>query len=522
MNRRTFITGLGATVSLAPGLTFAAAREEGGSNPHLTRVNPKFMVTPKEVHGWHVVKDSKGGPTMSGSPSWKHYLEFLEKNWREIGVVDIFRNPFPFTRWSTTEFPDDSNWSLHIDGAKIKIASYGCNSGQTPDAGVTGPLVVYKEGMPAEALRGKIVIVVKEQGRGGSSGTDDYEYLSDPETFPNPLIPRAEEGALSPFPIMGLGRAQQTLIEAGALGALIAMPLSYDALSGVYTFGVPALHQMPSLYLDRDTAAQVIEAANAGKSATLRLIAQTEEAEAYQLFGYLPGKDYGKPNDQQIMLITHTDGPSISQENGALGILAVTKYFSHIPQAERPRTLMLFYDCRHYMPGAERAFAKQDYAASHPDAYKKVIAAMGIEHLGQLQVAEGNGKPYHKTGLMEMSSVWITDNQRMVDVAIKAVKDNHLRRVQVQCPGRKGIHGGEQGPWYGLGGIARRIGVPGASTMGSMTAYWSTKSRIDYLDAGHFVNQMATMSQICGNLMLADLESIKSAPAPPRRPRRPA
>ncbi len=46
-----------------------------------------------------------------------------------------------------------------------------------------------------------------------------------------------------------------------------------------------------------------------------------------------------------------------------------------------------------------------------------------------------------------------------------------------------------------------------------MTAYWSTKARIDYLDAGHFVNQMATMSQICGELMLADLESIKSAPA---------
>ncbi len=121
-------------------------------------MNPKFLVSPKEVHGWHVVKDSKGGPTMSGSPSWKNYLEFLEKNWREIGVVDIFRNPFPFTRWSTTEYPDDSNWSLHVDGKKIKVASYGCNSGKTPDAGVTGALVVYKEGMPAEALRGKIAI----------------------------------------------------------------------------------------------------------------------------------------------------------------------------------------------------------------------------------------------------------------------------------------------------------------------------------------------------------------------------
>ena len=97
-----------------------------------------------------------------------------------------------------------------------------------------------------------------------------------------------------------------------------------------------------------------------------------------------------------------------------------------------------------------------------------------------------------------------------VDIATKAVKDNHEKRTQVQAVGRKGIHGGEQGPWYGLGGIARRIKVAGASTMGSMTAYWSTKTRLDYLDANHFVNQMAVMSQICGELMLADVQSIKS------------
>jgi hypothetical protein len=47
-----------------------------------------------------------------------------------------------------------------------------------------------------------------------------------------------------------------------------------------------------------------------------------------------------------------------------------------------------------------------------------------------------------------------------------------------------------------------------------MTAYWSSYSRIEYLDANHFVNQTATMSQICGDLMLADVDSIKSAPAP--------
>lgn len=511
--RRSFIKGMGAAVVIAPGLRLTAARADVAAPAALTTIDRALLPAAEQIRAWHVIKDSKGGPTMTGSPSWQNYLQLLEKEWRDSGVVDIFRNAFPFLRWHTTEFPDDSRWSLQIDGRKIAVASYGANSGRTPDAGVTGNLVVYTPGMPDAALAGKIAIVVKERGNGGSNGSDDYEYLSNTDTFPNPLKPRQDEGALSPFPIMGLGAAQAPLVKAGAAGALIVMPLSFDALKGVYTFGVPAIHQMPSLYLDRAAGAQVVAAAASGGKATLRLIAETEQAEAYQLFGYLPGKNYGTPADEQILLVTHTDGPSISQENGALGILAMVKYFSRIPKAQRPRTLMLFYDCRHYMPGAERAFAKEDYAASHPDVYKRVIAAMGIEHLGQIAVEESRGKPYHLTGEPEMTSVWITQNQRLVDTAVDAVKVNRLPRTQVQCPGRNGVHGGAQGPWYGLGGIANRLHIPGASTMGSMRAYWTTNARIATLDAGLFLNQMATMSQICGHLMLADVESIKTAGA---------
>ena len=46
--------------------------------------------------------------------------------------------------------------------------------------------------------------------------------------------------------------------------------------------------------------------------------------------------------------------------------------------------------------------------------------------------------------------------------------------------------------------------------MGSMSAYWSSKARMEYLDVKHFVNQVATMTQICGELMVADVEGIKT------------
>ena len=520
IERRTFIkrvgtAGIGTAVALAPGISLRAAKPDGRIHPGIIKVNRKFLPSAAEVRSWHAIKDSKGGPTLTGSPSWHNYLQMLEQEWRVMGVTDIFRNPVSYTRWYTTEFPDDSNWSLHVDGSKIRVANYGCNSGHTPENGVTGGLVIYKDGMPDDALRDKIAVIVKPASPGLSRGSDDYEYLSNADTFPNPLKPYDDEKALSPFPIMGLGAAQQRLMKAGAAGAVIVMPLPFDAVKGLYTFGVPELHQMPTLYLDRDTGAEVAAAATAGKQATLRLIAKTEQAEGYQLFGYLPGKNYGTPDDQQILLITHTDGPSISQENGAIGILSVVKYFSHIPKPERPRSLFLFYDCRHFMPGAERAFAKEDYAASHLDVYSKVIGSIGIEHLGQMKVEEGGGKPFHKTNVPDLTSVYVTNNKHMVDLAIAAVKDNNVPRTQVQCPGRQGVHGGEQGPWYGLGSIANRNHIPGAAVIGALTGYWTSAARLDWMDVDLFLTQVALTSQLCGSLMLAERESIKWAPGAP-------
>jgi hypothetical protein len=39
-----------------------------------TKVNRKFLVSEREVHDWHVHKDSKGGPTMAGSPGYRIYI----------------------------------------------------------------------------------------------------------------------------------------------------------------------------------------------------------------------------------------------------------------------------------------------------------------------------------------------------------------------------------------------------------------------------------------------------------------
>jgi hypothetical protein len=137
-----------------------------------------------------------------------------------------------------------------------------------------------------------------------------------------------------------------------------------------------------------------------------------------------------------------------------------------------------------------------------------VIASIGIEHLGQSKVEESPGKMFRFTSVPDLTTVYATNNEHMVNLAVAAVKDNHVPRTQVQCPGRKGVHGGEQGPWYGLGSIANRNHIPGLAELGALTGYWTSTARLQYLDADLFLTQMASVSQLCGNLMLADLKSI--------------
>jgi hypothetical protein len=67
----------------------------------------------------------------------------------------------------------------------------------------------------------------------------------------------------------------------------------------------------------------------------------------------LPGRDYGTPQDEQILLATHTDAMSLIEENGGLGVLAIMSYFNKLPRSARARTLVFYFDCRHSMPGGE-------------------------------------------------------------------------------------------------------------------------------------------------------------------------
>ncbi|UCH21361.1 MAG: hypothetical protein JSU83_23155 [Deltaproteobacteria bacterium] len=482
---------------------------------YLSHINPAFMVTPDEAKRWHVVKD-KEGPTYSGSPSWQSYVAFIEKKLNQYGVVDITKNKWTYDRWFTSEWPDDSNWTLVSDGNSVKVAHYGAYSGSTGPEGVIADLALYTPKTPMETLKGKIVVFMTaphprpplEAEYKKWFTLNDFEYRSEIGDLP-PLFTQIPPGESVSYDVWW--QLRQTILvyrvlkKSQAAGGIVIFNMGYDRLAGLYTFPVMPFYNVPTLYVDRNAGKKLIQDAKQGKKASLKLLAKVEPTETYQLIGYLPGKHYGTDRDEAILLTTHTDGPAVLQDNGALGLLGIVAYFSRIPQADRPRTLMLHLDNRHYMPGMERAFAKEDYFAKNPDAKSSIVGLIATEHLGQIEFREANNV-YEPTGNVEPSFLWTRNDQRLIDMAIKAVKQHQWPRVLVQCVERPGSHGGPQGVWYGMGKIALDWDLPAFATMGTQGAYWSTTARIDTFNKDQFVTQVAAMAQLTGELMKADLK----------------
>ena len=374
----------------------------------LKNLNPEWLVSPEESYQWSSIKN-ENLPTFTGSPKWQNYLNFLETKLREYGVVDVWRNSWEFERWYTSD--DDADWSLSSDGSSVRVANYGAYSGSTGPDGITGEMIYYDHDNPPESIEGKIVVIPTRPHPPKPYPEDylinytfnDYEYATDSETLPTPFEFVDPEFSFT-FDIWWqlAQRLEKIPREGGALGAVIVYDMAFDRTQGLYTFPVPTLYDSPTLILSREDGAKVIADAKVGRTANLKLEAKTETAEAYQLISYLPGKDFGTDLDEQIVLTNHTDGPSITQDNGALGLLAIVKYYSHIPQEKRQRTLVIYLDCRHYMPGMETAHSDTAWLNRFPDHRKKIVGVIQAEHLGEMDYREIDGR-VEAVGLAEQS-----------------------------------------------------------------------------------------------------------------------
>ena len=542
-------------------MTCVAYADADAVNPAVTRVNSAFMISPEVALAWNTFK-SEGGPTYAGSPAGVRFANFLISTSQALGLVDLDYVDIPYLRYVVNDWPD-RNTHIYGTGVEIEklvsdgvgvpqVASYGMTSGFTPPTGITAPMIYWDPANPPTAaqIEGKILVaqtvgypapVPNSNGPYaysantlGSYTETDYVYRS-PGKWPDPykpISPKISSSQWGRFIWSQMGGFASTAIARGAIGMVVVYDLSPDMALGVTERSVfstsgsgptTVYKNVPTLALDRVNGAKVLVDAKAGKTATLTLNASFQTDHGKEIIGYLPGKNYGTPADEQILIATHQDAMSLSEENGGLGMLGVLSYFSHIPQAERPRTLIFWFDNRHFMPGAEGAWSAYDYYNINPAKIPPIMATIGMEHMGAKATIEtgvgGNEYRYSpqapKDGGVITSYILLDNTEWFFKQIKKAAEDNGWIRVEAKTTAIPGVNGGYQSavrspltkggsftprrPSFGLAGD-----WPGAATQTYAQLTSQAKGADLGFDPDYFVQQVAGMSQVIGNLMVVD------------------
>lgn len=469
---------------------------------------------------------------------------------QEFGAVDLDYVEIPYDHYIVDDWPNRRTHlynsgvaveKLVSDGTPVPVvASYGMTSGSTPPEGATAAMLYYDAAHPPddEQIAGKILVFQTAsypQPPYSNSFLDnftltDYEWRS-PGKWPALFTP-PPAGVTSSYHCRWVWSQLNAFAAIGIRGRAAGMVVVYDLSPGaafglaqrsVYTpngkAGIGAAYvNCPTLTLDRVNGAKVLVDAKAGKTATLTLNARFQRDTGKAIIAYLPGRNYGTPLDEQVLLATHTDAMSLIEENGGLGMLGIMSYFRHIPQPSRPRTLIFYFDCRHFMPGGEGSWPQFDYYSIHPERLKTVVATLGMEHMGGRQTIETgpNGNDYAYSSELPENGGVITslmdvynNNIWLVQTIAKAAADNHWPRVDVKAGNvAPGVNGGFQGQVKSPMNKGRAYRIPGIGLAGDWPGGWTqtyaqidTEAGLHGFDQDYFVQQVGGLSQIAGTLM---------------------
>lgn len=405
--------------------------------------DPRLLAPVDEVWGWFETA-SKAGPRYAGNDAHRKFVDWCESGMREA-KLSTSRDSYTFPRWEAKK------WSLKAtpNGAgpiDLPITSYYPHSGQTGPSGITAP-VVYVGKFTSDGsskpdlsgdLKGKIAFV-------------DYEIAA--RDYNDWYAPWAQMGdaKLEKYVSSVMAQPFEDLAgykKAGAAGVVIGWTnISEGHAAGQHwPFGRP-LQNIPALLVGPTAGTKLRELARAGATATLTLDADVfQGAKTDSVMATLPGTS----NEEALIIYTHTDGPNIVQENAGIGLVALAKYFSKLPQSSRKRTLVFGlvtgHDVGAYVRGTE------GIVEQHPDLMKKAVGSVAVEHLGCRTWRDDASMKYVAAGGDELTYA-MTNHQRVANITLDSLPgtaERHCAVVKIKPKGR----------YLGLGGSLARTGLP--------------------------------------------------------------
>lgn len=318
------------------------------------------------------------GPRLTGSEQQHELVNHLEARLKDMGY-SVNSDEFSFQCMQ----PFTSPPSLTIGDESIEISSVFPYSGFTPPEGISGELIWLHGTLPRwSSARGKIAVV------GISNPNISFEALvktwegSKPWGLQNtPLLPATIAGAsIVKAKSAGVQAVifswDDTISPAAAANQYLPFTFDYQGIPVIFTAG--------------QASKQVIKAAEEYKHATLSLIScGLEEATSRTIWAVAEGAK----SDETILVVTHTDGINIVEENGHIGVLQLAQ---DVLASKPQRTHVFIFVSGHMRIPAvtKHGQATTKWLHDHPewwrgqDGERKAMVGLVIEHLGAMEFVD--------------------------------------------------------------------------------------------------------------------------------------
>ena len=406
--------------------------------------------------------------------------------------------------------------------------SYFPGSGNTavlPGGALTAEVVNVGQGLPVNFaaaaaqtnLKGKIALVTEPVFPMTDAAAWPYYYNYDPNNTMLPTTPfnKWSLNILSPQSLATPDLAEQL----GCAGMIITLNASRQCALGQYISFLATIRDdqaggapgLPTLYIDHATGVALKQRLKAGTTRARMVLhsTTTPNTGTDEIVAVLPGAN-GDPNDltkgENVVVASHTDGTSASEENGPLGMLAIAKYFAQIPRSQRRRTMIFCFATGHFTGYTKDT---QWFIDHHPDALKKTAATLTIEHLGQKSFTDDwKHNRLVDDHLPEVGFSYVTGDAGIIATAVANHKAEKLLRAPVV-----------NGPVFGVGRPFSDANLPAyAFITGPNTLYQMDRATImDGTDAQRMRQEIRTFVRILGSwerLSKAQLGAGKAALPP--------
>ena len=374
---------------------------------------------------WLIGKFGFYGYRMPGTFVDKLGAYYVLDKFNDFGLQNTFLEPVP----ATFNFPD--NWSLkiNVNGTKKVISSYFLRyAGFTPKAGLTAPMVYVGTGSTAEFaaagdVTGKIVVVdiiAPPTPNTAFNPITIYRY------DPNNTLPG--DNALENWPPLNFDSSYQTAKALGAVGYIAVLTFTVNNNNQFlhwYADGsLPGLSVSPT-----DGAYLKGLLASGSVQATMTLTGYQGDGKISNVYGIVPGKNYGTAADQFIAVETHYDGWATNEASGTACVLALAKYFSQFPKETRNYSILFCEFGSHFGKKSEWD-TYPNYAYSLVQQNRVKCAAV-IEMISK-QYKIINGK-YVATGLASPRGLMTTQYTKLaLPASVIGAAENALPKYDLE------------------------------------------------------------------------------------------